>query len=568
MSKRSFPFTIDGRWHYATAAYTAGGNFETAQIYLDGVPQTTTGDTGAMSSTSSYYGFGYWWGDGYSTINGLIDEGRISGVARSAGWIQTEYKNQSAPASFYAISAQMAPVTISTATLPNGTVGAVYPGANLAASGGTGSGYGWSASGLPAGLTLSAAGQLSGTPMAAGSSNVTLTVTDSGGNSASRILGLTVVTAPLTITTTTLAGGTVGGAYSQTLSASGGTLPYSWAISSGSLPGGLTLSGNTIGGSPTGAGTFSFMAKVTDNVGAMASQSLSIVVGTRPPAPVVTTLLLPAGPVGSAYSQTLAASGGTPPYANWKLAAGSLPPGLTLSSSGLISGTPSSVGSATVTVEVTDSGIPAQSGTAQYTMTVAGDCNLREFVRMAGKVVAIENSQAGCVPASGLALVSTPGFGKVLYIGTATPPANWYAPGFNDSSWPATVSGDSANLPPVAGAPQISDSTRQPWGTFDLFRLYFTLPAETIASATMQMSIDNNGIGVYVNGTPVSIASVPTVNSGGYLFQYGSISIPGSLFVPGQNVVAVEIQDNTFEDLITSPMALAFYMTFVSGGSH
>ena len=72
---------------------------------------------------------------------------------------------------------------------------------------------------------------------------------------------------PVTITTSSLPNGTVGTAYSATLSASGGTTPYTWSISAGSLPAGLTLNASTgaITGTPTTAGTFSFTAKVTDS---------------------------------------------------------------------------------------------------------------------------------------------------------------------------------------------------------------------------------------------------------------------------------------------------------------
>jgi hypothetical protein len=72
--------------------------------------------------------------------------------------------------------------------------------------------------------------------------------------------------APLTMTTTSLAGGTVSNAYSATLAESGGTTPYTWSITTGSLPGGLTLNATSglISGVPTNTGTFSFTVKVTD----------------------------------------------------------------------------------------------------------------------------------------------------------------------------------------------------------------------------------------------------------------------------------------------------------------
>src|SRR5438046_3867904 len=67
----------------------------------------------------------------------------------------------------------------------------------------------------------------------------------------------------------------------------------------------------------------------------------------------ITTSQLPSGILSKSYGATLSASGGTTPYA-WSLASGSLPTGLTLSSAGTISGTPTSAGSFPFTVQVTD----------------------------------------------------------------------------------------------------------------------------------------------------------------------------------------------------------------------
>lgn len=81
---------------------------------------------------------------------------------------------------------------------------------------------------------------------------------------------------PPVITTTTLQGGKVGEAYSQTLAATG-TAPITWSIDSGSLPAGLSLSGDTISGTPTTAGTFTFTVKATNSAG-NATKDLTIVI--------------------------------------------------------------------------------------------------------------------------------------------------------------------------------------------------------------------------------------------------------------------------------------------------
>jgi len=86
--------------------------------------------------------------------------------------------------------------------------------------------------------------------------------------------------APLAVSTSALPGGTVGVGYSQTLTASGGTAPYTWALSSGTLPAGLTLNPSTgsIAGSPTAAGAATFTVRVTDSKATTATRSLSITV--------------------------------------------------------------------------------------------------------------------------------------------------------------------------------------------------------------------------------------------------------------------------------------------------
>jgi hypothetical protein len=91
---------------------------------------------------------------------------------------------------------------------------------------------------------------------------------------------LTVQASPLSITTTSLPGGTLNVVYTATLAASGGVTPYSWSIASGALPTGLALAGSTgvISGTPTATGTFSFTARVTGANGQSVTKPLSIVV--------------------------------------------------------------------------------------------------------------------------------------------------------------------------------------------------------------------------------------------------------------------------------------------------
>jgi hypothetical protein len=156
----------------------------------------------------------------------------------------------------------------------------------------------------------------------------------------------------LTVSTGSLPNGTTGAAYSRGLTNIGGTAPFAWSITSGSLPTGVTLaSDGTISGTPHTAGSSGFTVQVTDAVSATDSNALTLTVDSNL---AVTTASLPDGTQSSAYSQSLAASGGFGSY-SWSVTVGSLPAGLSLAS-GTISGTPTTPGASSFTVQVADGG--------------------------------------------------------------------------------------------------------------------------------------------------------------------------------------------------------------------
>ncbi len=264
-------------------------------------------------------------------------------------------------------------VTVTTASLPAGSVGVTYT-AILAASGGV-SPYKWSVSSgtLPSGLTLSSSGTISGTPTAGGSSTFTVQVADAEGTpaTASKSLSITVQAA-LAVATTSLPVGTVGVAYSASLAATGGTSPYSWTILTGNLPVGLNLSvAGTISGTPSTTGTSTFTVQVSDSESTpqSATAQLRITVNTVN----ITTQSMPSGTINVAYNATLTAVGGVTPY-SWSLS-GNLPAGLSLSTAGVISGTPTATGTSTFTVQVADSEIPPATASQQLSLTVNGTGN-------------------------------------------------------------------------------------------------------------------------------------------------------------------------------------------------
>jgi hypothetical protein len=205
---------------------------------------------------------------------------------------------------------------------------------------------------LPPGLTLSPAGLLSGIPTRAGGYTFTVTATDSAGCLGTRVYTLAVNCPVITVNPATIPAPIAGIAYSQTFTATGGTAPYTFAVTAGALPPGLTLSSaGLLSGIPTSSGAFTFTITATDSVGCQGSRLYAFSV-TCPPITVM-PLTLPDGVVGMAYSQAITASGGTAPY-TFAVTSGSLPPGLSLTAGGLLSGTPTEIGSYTFTITATD----------------------------------------------------------------------------------------------------------------------------------------------------------------------------------------------------------------------
>ncbi|MGH9568005.1 MAG: Ig domain-containing protein, partial [Candidatus Angelobacter sp.] len=159
------------------------------------------------------------------------------------------------------------PLVIASATLADGIVNAPYS-QTLTASGGSSS-FIWSlkSGALPAGLTLSPAGVISGTPTMEASASFVVQVKDSGTPQQTATQSLTIrVAAPLVITTAALPRAKFATAYNQALTASGGIAPLNWSVVAGSLPSGLTLSGaGLVNGTPSAVGTFSFTVHLADS---------------------------------------------------------------------------------------------------------------------------------------------------------------------------------------------------------------------------------------------------------------------------------------------------------------
>ncbi|THJ17164.1 MAG: hypothetical protein CAF44_016105 [Nitrospira sp. CG24D] len=267
-----------------------------------------------------------------------------------------------------------APPSITTTSLPNGTVTQPYS-RTVQATGGTPP-FSWSFTAtIPPGLNFdSSTGGISGTPTTPGTFNFTAQVTDALSQSATQPLSITIVLpAPPNITTSTLPNGTVASAYSQTVQASGGTGALVWSISAGSLPTGLNPINSATGhitGTPSAAGTFSFTVQATDTLNQSDDQPLSLTIDLPAP-PNITTTTLPNGTAGAAYSTSVTATGGIGNL-RWIISSpgtGPLPPGLDIDpDTGMISGDPTTPGIFPFTVQITDT-IP-QSDTQDLSITI------------------------------------------------------------------------------------------------------------------------------------------------------------------------------------------------------
>jgi hypothetical protein len=229
---------------------------------------------------------------------------------------------------------------------------------------------------LPSGLSLNASsGAITGIPsLSAGPGGGTATaktytftikVADNAGDTPATE-SYTVTINPAISLSTTLPGWTVNEpGYDQAIAVTGGTGGDTFALTGGTLPTGLSLNPATgvITGTPTIAVAYSFQITATDSVGATGSATYSVTIGGGL---AISTTTLTAGTANVAYSQTIATTGGTgTPVFSYT---GTLPPGVPLSTTGTLSGTPTTPGTYTFTITAADTGGAAVS--RAYTLKI------------------------------------------------------------------------------------------------------------------------------------------------------------------------------------------------------
>ena len=284
----------------------------------------------------------------------LASDGTISGTPTTLGiytFTASVSDSQGAPGTkSYTIQVLPSLLTIMTGALPQAIKGVPYLNSVVAAGGTAPYTFTQVSGSLPAGITFSN-GILSGLPTVAGTSTISVKVTDANSTSVTKAITLPVKTVILLFTPKILPESTNGFPYSTTLSAAGGIGPYTWSNPAGALPAGITLSSSgALSGLPTVTGLYPFTLKAVDSQGASTSILMNLVVKA---AAYVTTPSLTAGVVNVAFKQALAAKGGTAPY-TWSITAGDMAPGLSLSAAGVISGIPTTYGNYGATITVKD----------------------------------------------------------------------------------------------------------------------------------------------------------------------------------------------------------------------
>lgn len=358
----------------------------------------------------------------------------------------------------------------------------------------------------------------------------------------------------ITITPDSVPAALLGTTYNQPLTRTGGAASGTWSVSDGSLPAGITLNATTgvLSGAPVASGNFNFSARFTDSNNCLGEkryflQSVFCQTITLNPAS------LPSATVGANYNQQLTATGGTAPYI-FELFAGSLPPGLTLSNSGLLSGTLSSANSTNFTIKTTDTF--GCTGTRTYTIigcnvvtvnpaTIAnafvGTAYSQQFTQTGGAGT-ITWSSSGTLPA-GITLNPNTGLlsGMPTTPGTAnfTIRATAFNGCFGERSYTVTISGNGLQFFPLAAPVRLLDtrsgatacsqpnapivgqsSLTQPGQNF------CSIPANAVA-LTGNISTINSG-GGYLTLFP-SNAAQPTVAN----VTYGANEIINNVFTVG-----------------------------------
>ncbi len=362
-----------------------------------------------------------------------------------------------------------APVlSISPSTLAGGTVGTAYSQVLSAANGTAAYRFDVTAGSLPAGVALSSGGALSGTPTTPESRSFTVSATDAYGATGSQSYTIAIAVAPPVANDINATVAANSGSNSISLGLTGGAAT-SVAVASAPSHGTATASGTSISYTPSpgysGYDSFTYTATNASGTSAAATATMTV----SQPTLTISPSTLPAGTATVAYSQTLSATSGTTPY-SFAVTGGALPAGMTLASSGLLSGTPTVEQDQSFTVTATDA--HGATGSQVYTLTiaiaapVAGDVAATVSANSSDNDISL-NISGGA--AASVAIVTTPTHGTTITTGSSisyTPAVGYSgADSFTYSATNATGTSSPATVAITISQPTLSIS---PTGTLTL----------------------------------------------------------------------------------------------------
>jgi hypothetical protein len=483
------------------------------------------------------------------------------------------------------------PLNITTTTADDGAIGVAYA-KTIVSTGGQGAkSFSISAGALPAGLTISATGAISGTPAGpVGTSSFTVSVTDSAATPATDMQALSIdIVEPLQITTASLADTSVGEDYDANVVATGGAEPYTFGVSSGALPNGISLAatGSLAGTVAASATTETFSVQVDDSSSPAFSETreYTVRVALEPRTTALADALS-----GVPYSDALEARGGLPPL-TWEILSGSLPSGLAMTPDGVVSGTPDPIcgqASTLIQAQVTDSDVPPQSAVragidltlTQVSLSIAnqvppnGRVNVpysHQFVATGGMPPYSFAVSIGSLP-SGLSLdantglisgipdtVETRGFQITVTDGCTAMLTQGYgitidgaSPGRNDSIATATT------LPGNGSYSASISPSGDPSTVFAPDEDYYRI----VTTATSTITIDINAD---VNGSPVDTV-IEVVNAGGSVLNQCVAPGYNSPCVSDDEVLGVDL-DSFLRLRVTGPTTVYIHVVEWGGNA-
>ncbi len=349
---QNFNMTINQTPTFTSAAPTSTGKVGTAYSFscaATGFPAPTFSVTAGALPT------------GLSLSSAGAITGTPSAVGTFTGTITATNTAGTVPQSF-SITINQVPAFTSSAPTTTGILGVAYS-FTCTGSGTPAPTFSVTAGALPTGLTMSTDGTITGTPSALGTFTGTTTATNAAGT-VTQNFSITINQVPAFTSSTPTATSLINTAYSFTVTASGAPAP-TFSVTAGALPTGLTLSSaGAITGTATASGLFTGTITAT-NVAGTATQNFSIAINQPPtftngPPPT-------SGLMGTAYSFSYTAAGF--PVPTFIVTTGALPSGLSLSTMGAITGTPTATGVFTGTVTASNS--IGTAATQNFSITVS-----------------------------------------------------------------------------------------------------------------------------------------------------------------------------------------------------